>query len=100
MWLNGIRPVCICLIIAWPAFAQNVTGDLPATPSGGGYTTVVVTRLGGATPAIFFRDGTPIDADTSEADPGAFSATRESDLNTIPIGDERYETPDAVVLGG
>lgn len=34
------------------------------------------------------------------ADPGAFSATRESDLNTIPIGDERYETPDAVVLGG
>ena len=49
---------------------------------------------------VFFRKSTPIDADTSEADPGAFSATRESDLNTIPIGDERYETPDAVVLGG
>jgi hypothetical protein len=44
--------------------------------------------------------GRAIGADTSEADPGAFSARREGDLTFIRIGDERYEIPDAVVLGG
>ena len=33
-------------------------------------------------------------------DPGEFSATSESDLNIIRIGQERYEIPDAVVSGG
>jgi len=68
--------------------------------AGGGYATVVVTRPDGRTRAIFFRRGTPIGADTSEADPGDFSATRESDLHLIRIGTERYEIPDAVVFGG
>jgi len=45
--------------------------------------------------------GKPIGADASEADnPGPFSARRERDLNFIRIGNERYEIPDAVVLGG
>jgi hypothetical protein len=44
--------------------------------------------------------GKPIGADISEADPGKFSATREGDLNFIRIGNERYEIPDSVVLGG
>lgn len=68
--------------------------------AGGGYATVVVTRPGGGTRAIFFRMGRPIGADTSEADPGDFAATREGDLNRIRIGTERYEIPDAVILGG
>jgi hypothetical protein len=45
--------------------------------------------------------GKPIGADTSEADrTGTFRATRENDLNLIRVGNERYEIPDAVVLGG
>jgi len=68
--------------------------------AGGGYATVVVTKPDGRTRAIFFRMGKPIGADTSEADPGEFGARREGDLNSIRIGNERYEIPDAVVLGG
>lgn len=72
-----------------------------AARAGGGYATVVVTRPDGRPRAIFFRAGTPIGADTSQAD-GAFDfrAAKESDLHLIRIGDERYEIPDAVVLGG
>lgn len=68
--------------------------------AGGGFATVVIKKPDGLTRAIFFRIGKPIGADTSEADPGKFSATREGDLNFIRIGNERYEIPDAVVLGG
>lgn len=84
------------------------TGGQPMTEcefgvarAGGGYATVVVTRPDGWPRAIYFRMGIPIGADTSEADnPGEFSASREGDLNLIRIGGERYEIPDAVVLGG
>lgn len=69
--------------------------------AGGGYAAVVVTRPDGHTRAIFFRMGIAIGADTSEADnPGEFSASREGDLSLVRIGGERYEIPDAVVLGG
>ncbi len=69
--------------------------------AGGGYATVVVKRPDGRNRAIFFTMGRPIGADTSQADGyPEFRATRESDLNIIRIGDERYEIPDAVVLGG
>jgi hypothetical protein len=45
--------------------------------------------------------GRPIGADTSQADGyPEFRATKEGDLNLIRIGSERYEIPDAVVLGG
>jgi hypothetical protein len=45
--------------------------------------------------------GKPIGSDTSEADGyPEFRATKENDLHIIHIGDERYEIPDAVVLGG
>lgn len=68
--------------------------------AGGGYATVVITKPDGRTRAIFFRMGKPIGADTSQADGyPEFSATKESDLNIIRVGDERYEIPDAVVLG-
>ncbi len=68
--------------------------------AGGGYATVVIKKPDGRTRAIYFRMGKPVGADTSEADPGKFSTTREGDLNFIRIGNERYEIPDAVVLGG
>lgn len=68
--------------------------------AGGGYATVVINKPDGRTRALYFRMGKPIGADTSEADPGKFSARREGDLNFIRIGNERYEIPDAVVLGG
>jgi len=68
--------------------------------AGGGYATIVVKKPDGRTRAIYFRMGRPIGADTSEADSGKFRATREGDLNFIRIGDERYEIPDAVALGG
>jgi hypothetical protein len=93
----------------------DATGKLPCAPSvgqpmtqcdfgvaraGGGYATVVIKKPDGRARAIFFRMGKPVGADTSEADPGRFSAVRESDLNFIRIGDERYEIPAAVVVGG
>jgi heat shock protein HslJ len=69
--------------------------------AGGGYATVVVTHADGRKRAIYFRMGRPIGADTSQADGyPEFRATKERDLHLIRIGNERYEIPDAVVLGG
>ena len=69
--------------------------------AGGGYATVVIKKPDGHTRAIFFRMGKPIGADTSQAEGyPEFSAAKESDLNLIRVGNERYEIPDAVVLGG
>ncbi|MGR8921528.1 MAG: META domain-containing protein [Gammaproteobacteria bacterium] len=69
--------------------------------SGGGYATVVVKKPDGRTRALFFVLGRALSADSSEADGyPAFSATRTGDLHEIEVGPERYEVPDAVVLGG
>jgi len=69
--------------------------------AGGGYATVVIKKPDGRTRAIFFRMGKPIGADTSQADGYLeFHATKENDLHLIHIGNERYEIPDAVMLGG
>ena len=75
--------------------------DFGVARAGGGYATVVVTLPDALKLAIFFRNGVPIGADTSEADGyHEFRVTKESDLNLIRVGPERYEIPDAVVLGG
>lgn len=69
--------------------------------AGGGYATVVIRKPDGSTRAIFFRMGKPVGADSSEADGyPEFHATKKNDLHLIRVGDERYEIPDAVVLGG
>jgi len=61
----------------------------------------VIKKPDGRTRAIFFRMGKPIGADTSEADGSSeFRATKENDLHLIRVGNERYEIPDAVALGG
>ncbi len=75
--------------------------DFGVARAGGGYSTVVVKKPYGGSRAIFFRMGKAIGADTSEADGyPEFSVIRENDLNRIQVGPERYEIPDAVVLGG
>jgi len=75
--------------------------DFGVARAGGGYATVVITRPDGRTRVLFFRMNRAIGADTSQADTyPEFSATREGDLHLIRVGGERYEVPDAVVLGG
>ena len=67
----------------------------------GGYATVIVTRPDGARRAIFFADGMAVATDRAQSDgPGAFRAVKEGDLNRIFDGEDRYEMPDAVPLGG
>ena len=94
----------------------DATGDIPCAQSvgqpmtqcefgvaraGGGYATVVIQKPDGRARTIFFRMGIPIGVSTSEAEGySEFRATRENDLHLIRLGSERYEIPDAVVLGG
>lgn len=69
--------------------------------AGGGYATVVVKKPDGRTRAIFFSMGRPIGADVAESEGRKdFRATKQGDLHRIQVGNERYEVPDAVVLGG
>ncbi len=82
-------------------FRGQPTGSCPfgVSRAGSGYATVVMTQPDQRRRAIFFRNGRPIGADTSQADYGEFSAIREADLHVIRVGDERYEIPDAVIFG-
>jgi hypothetical protein len=98
-----------------PGTSYHATGDVPCsmgkgqptgscpfgvTRNGGGSGIVTITKPDGRTRAIFFENGKATGCDASQADPGEFRASREGDLNTVRIGDERYEIPDAVVSGG
>jgi len=67
---------------------------------GNGSAMVIVTKVDGSQRIILFEEGRAIGYDTSQADSGGFKAKKEADLNIIHIGEERYEIPDAVVLGG
>ena len=67
---------------------------------GGGSGMVTVTKSDGRTRVIFFENGAATGYDMSQADPGEFRAEKQADMNTIFIGDERYEIPDAVIFGG
>lgn len=98
-----------------PGTDYHATGDIPCSMGegqpmgqcpfgvkreGNGTGMVTVTKSGGRTRVIFFENGRATGYDMSQADPGEFSAEKQSDLNIIRIGDERYEIPDAVIQGG
>jgi hypothetical protein len=75
--------------------------DFGVIREGQGNASVVISLPDGRKRTIFFANGKASRADVSQADaPAAFSVTRESDLNIIRVGDERYEIVDAVVDGG
>lgn len=97
-----------------PGTQYNATGDLPCSMSegqptrscffgvtreGNGTGTVTVKKPDGRTRAIFFQNGRATGYDQSQADAGRFSAEKQSDLNIIHIGQERYEIPDVVIYG-
>ncbi|MBL8771179.1 MAG: hypothetical protein JNK30_07330 [Phenylobacterium sp.] len=64
----------------------------------GGEATVEITLPSGGKRHIYFAGGR---ATSSDAMSGAFEATKDGDLNRIAIGaTERYEFPDAFVVGG
>lgn len=68
--------------------------------AGSGYATIVVKKPDGRSRVIYFRLGKPVGVDSSRAGRNSkFRASRESDQYTIRIGSERYDIPDAVVLG-
>ena len=75
--------------------------DFGVARAGNGSATVVVTRPDGAKRALFFAGGKFTGADLSQADGDLKTrVSRESDLNLIRVGPERYEVVDAVIVGG
>jgi heat shock protein HslJ len=75
--------------------------DFAVARAGGGYATVVVQRLDGGERIVYFRMGRPVGISSSEADPaGELQASEEGDLHFVRVGEERYEIPHAVALGG
>jgi hypothetical protein len=98
-----------------PGTNYNATGNIPCSMggeqpttscsfgvirNGNGNGTVTVTKPDGRTRTIFFENGKATGYDQSQADPGRFSASKQSDLNIIRIDQERYEIPDGVIFGG
>ncbi|HJK97131.1 MAG TPA: hypothetical protein RMF84_07900 [Polyangiaceae bacterium LLY-WYZ-14_1] len=81
-----------------PSTSAEIVGRLaPAVVPGG----IACKGPDGRQRTAYFRTGVPIGADVSQADrTGPLSATKEAELHFVRVGDERYEIPDAVVLGG
>lgn len=75
--------------------------DMGVARDGGGTAVVVVALPDGRKRTIFFEDGNAVSADSSQADGyGELRSSRDGDLSTITVGEERYEIPDAVPFGG
>jgi hypothetical protein len=70
------------------------------TRQGQGNGRVTVTRPDGRKRVIVFEKGQATGYDASPSDRGTFSVSREGDLTTVRIGEERYEIFDAVISGG
>ena len=68
---------------------------------GGGSGYIEVFWPNGGNRVISFEAGTPASFDRSEADGAAqMTVSKESDLFTVRIGEERFEIPEAVIDGG
>lgn len=66
-----------------------------------GEASMTVTFADGLVRHIFFKNGEATGTDMIEAEGSAdFSASKEADLFSIRVGEERYEIPEAVVFGG
>ncbi len=93
----------------------NATGNIPCSMGkgeptrncpfgvvrrGNGDADVQVTLSNGIVRFIYFQNGQAVGYDRSQADPGEFRASKESDMYIIHIGSERYEIPEAVIYGG
>ncbi len=73
--------------------------DFGVARAAGGNAALAVTRPDGRKRLIYFERGKATGADASQAD-GAFRSSKEADLFRIEIGNERYEIPEAAVVGG
>jgi hypothetical protein len=91
---TGMMP---CAKVAAQPMAQCTWG---VVRTGGGNGTVVVTHPDGMVRTLVFRAGKVTGYERGARDRGAFSVTRSGDLNSVRIGGERYEFPDAVMNGG
>ena len=68
---------------------------------GNGTGAVTVNWPDGGSRVIFFKAGTPVAYDQSQADAGAeMTVTRDGDNNIVFVGQERFVIPDAVIWGG
>jgi Bacterial SH3 domain len=82
-----------CAMSAGAAMGSCPFGVVRDGPGNAG---VWIALGGGAERAILFEGGVPVSADS----PAPLSFTKDGDLFTISVGDERYQFPEAVVNGG
>ena len=69
--------------------------------AGGGYATVVIDAAPGTQRTFYFRIGQAIGFSSSEAEGyPPFNASKQGDQHHIQLGEEHYQIPDAVILGG
>ena len=110
---TGVRQAAVDAKVAGTDY--HATGMVPCSMDGGerkgscafgvqregsGNGMVTVTKPDGRTRTIFFESGQATGYEFSQADPGEFSASKESDVSIVRIGREVYEIPDAVIYGG
>jgi hypothetical protein len=82
-----------CATVAGAAMGSCPFGVVRDGPGNAG---VWIAQGDGAERAILFEGGVPVSADS----PAALSFTKDGDLFTISVGDERYQFPEALVNGG
>ena len=80
--------------------AADAQCDFGVVRRGNGTADVHITKTDGSKRVIYFEIGKAVGYDTSEAASGEFSANKQGDTWVIFIGEERYEVPDAVIVGG
>lgn len=99
-----------------PGTEFNATGNIPCARvagqpmgqcrfgvvrNGDGSGSITVFWPGGGNRVLFFERATPMAFDQSEADGDAdMTVTKEADLFLVRIGDQRFEIPEAVIVGG
>jgi hypothetical protein len=85
-----------------PAAGQPITEcEFGVVREGEGSGYIKVFWPDGSDRVLFFEDGTPAALDRSEADGDrTMTVAREVDLCRVRIGHQRFEIPEAVLLGG